>query len=74
MDLVNEWGNTPLKVVDEEIFDLIEKEKRRQCRGIELIAFGNFTSLAVTEALRTPLTNKYSAGMPGLRERIHRSH
>jgi glycine hydroxymethyltransferase len=32
MDPVNEWGNMPLKVVDKEIFDLIEKEKRRQCR------------------------------------------
>lgn len=67
MDPVNEWGNTPLKVVDEEIFDLIEKEKRRQCRGIELIASENFTSLAVIEALGTPLTNKYSEGMPGNR-------
>eukprot|EP00252_Welwitschia_mirabilis_P027121 TRINITY_DN918_c0_g1_i1.p1 TRINITY_DN918_c0_g1~~TRINITY_DN918_c0_g1_i1.p1 ORF type:complete len:472 (-),score=69.59 TRINITY_DN918_c0_g1_i1:358-1773(-) len=67
MDSVNEWGNTPLKVVDEEIYDLIEKEKRRQSRGIELIASENFTSLAVIEALGSPLTNKYSEGMPGNR-------
>ncbi|KAK9159868.1 hypothetical protein Syun_006209 [Stephania yunnanensis] len=67
MDPVNEWGNTPLSVVDEEIHDLIEKEKRRQCRGIELIASENFTSFAVIEALGSALTNKYSEGMPGNR-------
>ncbi|MBA0616234.1 hypothetical protein Godav_016299 [Gossypium davidsonii] len=47
--------------------DLIEKEKRRQCRGIELIASENFTSFAVIEALGSALTNKYSEGMPGNR-------
>ncbi|XP_078432727.1 serine hydroxymethyltransferase 4 [Wolffia australiana] len=67
MDSVAAWGNTPLSTVDEEIFDLIEKEKRRQCRGIELIASENFTSFAVIEALGTALTNKYSEGMPGNR-------
>ncbi|XP_042516356.1 serine hydroxymethyltransferase 4-like [Macadamia integrifolia] len=67
MDPVNLWGNTPLQAVDEEIFDLIEKEKRRQCRGIELIASENFTSFAVMEALGSALTNKYSEGMPGNR-------
>lgn len=67
MDSVKEWGNTPLNEVDSEIFDLIEKEKRRQSRGIELIASENFTSLAVIEALGSPLTNKYSEGMPGNR-------
>uniref|UniRef100_A0A0D6R218 Serine hydroxymethyltransferase n=1 Tax=Araucaria cunninghamii TaxID=56994 RepID=A0A0D6R218_ARACU len=67
MDSVQEWGNTPLTEVDEEIYDLIEKEKRRQSRGIELIASENFTSLAVIQALGSPLTNKYSEGMPGNR-------
>ncbi|GLJ13022.1 hypothetical protein SUGI_0203500 [Cryptomeria japonica] len=67
MDSVKEWGNTPLNEVDFEIFDLIEKEKRRQSRGIELIASENFTSFAVIEALGSPLTNKYSEGMPGNR-------
>ncbi|XP_030940277.1 serine hydroxymethyltransferase 4-like [Quercus lobata] len=43
------------------------KEKRRQCRGIELIASENFTSFAVIEALGSALTNKYSEGMPGNR-------
>ncbi|KAK1389811.1 Serine hydroxymethyltransferase [Heracleum sosnowskyi] len=67
MDPVNAWGNTPLVTIDPEIHDLIEKEKRRQCRGIELIASENFTSFAVIEALGSPLTNKYSEGMPGNR-------
>lgn len=67
MDAVNVWGNTPLDSVDPEIHDLIEKEKRRQCRGIELIASENFTSFAVIQALGSALTNKYSEGMPGNR-------
>ncbi|KAK7844731.1 serine hydroxymethyltransferase 4 [Quercus suber] len=46
MDPVNAWGNTPLKALDPDIHDLIEKEKRCQCRGIELIASENFTSFA----------------------------
>ncbi|CAE6198075.1 unnamed protein product [Arabidopsis arenosa] len=38
MEPASSWGNTPLVSVDREIHDLIEKEKHRQCRGIELIA------------------------------------
>ena len=67
MDPVNVWGNSSLEEVDPEIYDLIEKEKRRQCRGIELIASENFTSFAVIQALGSALTNKYSEGMPGNR-------
>lgn len=36
-------------------------------KGIELIASENFTSAAVMEALGSPLTNKYSEGLPGAR-------
>ncbi|KAH7388358.1 hypothetical protein KP509_16G071800 [Ceratopteris richardii] len=64
---VAEWGNRSLKAVDEEIYTLIEKEKCRQWKGIELIASENFTSQAVIEALGSALTNKYSEGMPGNR-------
>eukprot|EP00897_Mesotaenium_endlicherianum_P010638 jgi/Mesen1/9602/ME000659S08979 len=67
MEETNVWGNTHLAEVDEEIFQLIEKEKERQWKGIELIASENFTSLAVMEALGSALTNKYSEGMPGAR-------
>ena len=67
MDPVTAWGNASLEEVDPDMHDLIEKEKRRQCRGIELIASENFTSFAVIQALGSALTNKYSEGMPGNR-------
>jgi len=52
---------------DEEIFDLIQQEKERQQRGIELIASENFTSEQVMEATGSVLTNKYAEGLPGKR-------
>jgi len=52
---------------DQQIFDLIEKEKRRQIEGIELIASENFTSPQVMEAAGSVLTNKYAEGLPGKR-------
>ncbi|KAK1698418.1 hypothetical protein QYE76_015115 [Lolium multiflorum] len=67
MDAVADWGLAPLAEADPEVHDLIEREKRRQRAGIELIASENFTSRAVMEALGSPLTNKYSEGMPGAR-------
>jgi glycine hydroxymethyltransferase len=67
MDSVASWGLTPLADADPDVFDLIEREKRRQRSGIELIASENFTSFAVIEALGSALTNKYSEGMPGNR-------
>lgn len=64
---VREWGNRPLAEVDPDLWEIMEKEKSRQYRGIELIASENFTSLAVFEALGSHLTNKYSEGLPGTR-------
>lgn len=52
---------------DQQIFDLIEKEKQRQVNGIELIASENFASPQVMEAMGTVLTNKYAEGLPGKR-------
>lgn len=46
---------------------MIENEKRRQYRGIELIASENFAYKAVMEANGSCLTNKYSEGYPGAR-------
>ncbi|KAK9270045.1 hypothetical protein L1049_025618 [Liquidambar formosana] len=46
---------------------MMEKEKKRQFKGIELIASENFVCRAVMEALGSHLTNKYSEGMPGAR-------
>ncbi|KAL2652436.1 hypothetical protein R1flu_020564 [Riccia fluitans] len=67
MGSVAEWGNTSLAEADEEIYNLVEQEKMRQYKGIELIASENFTSQAVIEALGSALTNKYSEGLPGAR-------
>lgn len=52
---------------DNILFDLIEKEKKRQTSGIELIASENFVSDQVMEAMGTVLTNKYAEGLPGKR-------
>jgi glycine hydroxymethyltransferase len=52
---------------DHIIFDLIEEEKRRQLKGIELIASENFVSGQVLEAMGSVLTNKYAEGYPGKR-------
>ncbi len=49
------------------VFDLINKEKKRQINGIELIASENFTSPQVLEATGSVLTNKYAEGYPGKR-------
>ncbi len=52
---------------DNKIFELINKEHKRQSRGIELIASENFVSDQVMEAMGSCLTNKYAEGYPGHR-------
>lgn len=52
---------------DKTIFDLIEHERLRQERGIELIASENFVSPQVMKAMGSVLTNKYAEGLPGKR-------
>jgi len=59
--------NAPLNEVDPEIFDIIEKEKNRQWKGIQLIPSENYASRAVMEAVGSAMTNKYSEGYPGAR-------
>lgn len=49
------------------IFNLIEEERERQVRGIELIASENFVSENVIKAMGSVLTNKYAEGLPGKR-------
>ena len=49
------------------IFNLIEQEKARQGRTIELIASENFVSENVLRAAGSCLTNKYAEGYPGKR-------
>lgn len=52
---------------DKVLFALVEKEKERQRRGVELIASENFVSQQVIDAMGTCLTNKYAEGYPGRR-------
>lgn len=52
---------------DIDIFELIEDERERQERGIELIASENFVSKQVMEAAGSVLTNKYAEGYPSHR-------
>nr|AFK45020.1 unknown [Medicago truncatula] len=59
--------NDPLGVVDPEIEDIIELEKARQWKGLELIPSENFTSLSVMQAVGSVMTNKYSEGYLGAR-------
>jgi glycine hydroxymethyltransferase len=56
-----------IKDEDPEMTAIIKNEKRRQMKGLELIASENFTSKAVIQALGSCLTNKYSEGQPGQR-------
>ncbi|XP_054793588.1 serine hydroxymethyltransferase 6-like [Prosopis cineraria] len=64
---VRSWGNQSLQVADPDIYEIMENEKIRQYKGIELIASENFVCRSVMEALGSHLTNKYSEGMPGAR-------
>jgi glycine hydroxymethyltransferase len=52
---------------DNAIFEIIEREHRRQLKGIELIASENFVSEQVMQAMGNCLTNKYAEGYPGKR-------
>ena len=56
-----------LRASDPEVFSTVEDELRRQRSSVELIASENFVSLAVMEAVGSPLTNKYAEGLPGKR-------
>ncbi len=56
-----------LKEKDEEIYNCIMKEKKRQSENVELIASENFVSDAVLEAVGSILTNKYAEGYPSAR-------
>ena len=49
---------------DQQVFDLIQAEEKRQIDGLELIASENFTSKQVMEAVGSVLTNKYAEGLP----------
>lgn len=50
--------------MESKVFEVIEKEQRRQDETIELIASENFVSENVMKAVGSCLTNKYSEGYP----------
>ena len=50
-----------------KVFEIIEKERRRQKITCELIASENFVSENVMRAVGSCLTNKYSEGYPAVR-------
>ena len=52
---------------DAAIFDIIEQERWRQTKGLEMIASENYVSNQVLEAMGSVLTNKYAEGLPGKR-------
>ena len=52
---------------DQQVFGIIDKEKWRQTKGLELIASENYVSDQVMEAMGSVLTNKYAEGLPGRR-------
>ncbi|MFA7280053.1 MAG: serine hydroxymethyltransferase [Sterolibacterium sp.] len=56
-----------LAKVDQELWQAIQSENRRQEDHIELIASENYVSYAVLEAQGSQLTNKYAEGYPGKR-------
>lgn len=52
---------------DNEIWQAVLEEEKRQQDHVELIASENYTSARVMQAQGTQLTNKYAEGYPGKR-------
>ncbi|RZF36159.1 hypothetical protein LSTR_LSTR013383 [Laodelphax striatellus] len=64
---VGQTGQESLADDDPEMWKLLQEEKQRQLKGLELIASENFCSRSALEALGSCLNNKYSEGYPGQR-------
>ncbi len=65
---MSETLNAPVSTHrDSAVFSIIEKEKWRQTKGLELIASENYVSEQVMAAMGSVLTNKYAEGLPGKR-------
>lgn len=60
-------GWMSLQDEDEEVYDALRHETKRQRDKLELIASENYVSRAVLEATGSILTNKYAEGYPGHR-------
>ncbi len=57
----------PWQAADQEVWQAIADEGRRQQQGLEMIASENYASPAVMAAQGSVLTNKYAEGYPGRR-------
>jgi len=53
-----------LKQKDPQIYNLIQKERKREAETLDLIASENYASKEVLEALGSILTNKYAENYP----------
>ena len=62
----NNWMHN-LEQNDPELFDVLNREAKREELTLELIASENFTSKAVMEMAGGVMTNKYAEGYPGKR-------
>ena len=56
-----------LEEIDPVVYDLTQKELKRQTDHLEMIASENFTYPAVMEAMGSVFTNKYAEGYPNKR-------
>ena len=65
--LKQQTNNITQTMNDSAIFNLIEEERQRQLKGIELIASENFVSEEVMKSMGSCMTNKYAEGYPGKR-------
>ena len=54
-------------LIDPEIAQVLQSERRRQHMSLELNSGENYVSPAVLKALGSPMTNKYANGYPGKR-------
>jgi glycine hydroxymethyltransferase len=61
------YKNDQIAGFDDNIWQAIQAEDRRQQDHVELIASENYTSARVMQAQGTQLTNKYAEGYPGKR-------
>ena len=59
--------NSTIEISDPAVWEIIQKEGKRQEDQIELIASENYASPAVMAAQGSVLTNKYAEGFPGKR-------
>jgi glycine hydroxymethyltransferase len=66
-DLPPDFFNRPLVDVDPEIAEVLELERERQQRTLEMIASENFAPFSVLECQGSVLNNKYAEGYPGKR-------